>query len=219
MFLSHYAAGLAAKKWAPKISLGILFLAAVGLDLLWSFFLIFGWESVRIIPGITKVIPIDFTNYSLSHSLVMALAWAVLFGLISLILTKNEKISLVLAGLVVSNWLLNMLFHHTDMYLLPASDPGSAKWGLGLWNSTVGSVMVELVLFAAGLWVYLKFTKAGDVAGKWGLWILCGTLAAVFVLIFNLPIPSNVGWVAVAGQIQLLFVAWGFWLDDHRKSI
>ena len=57
MFLSHYAAGLAAKKWAPKISLGILFLAAVGLDLLWSFFLIFGWESVRIIPGITKVIP------------------------------------------------------------------------------------------------------------------------------------------------------------------
>ena len=43
MFLSHYAAGLAAKKWAPKMSLGVLFLAAVWLDLLWSLFLLLGW--------------------------------------------------------------------------------------------------------------------------------------------------------------------------------
>lgn len=222
MFLSHYAAGLAAKKLVPKVSLGILLLAAVGLDLLWSLFLILGWESVRIIPGLTRVMPIDFTNYSLSHSLVMALAWAILFGLISLIITKNEKISLVLAGLVVSNWLLNLLFHHADMYLLPADDPGSmrwdTRWGLGLWNSMVGTILVEGILFATGIWVYLKSTKATNGMGQWGFWALCVILTAFFVGVFVL-VPKNVVWVALAGQIQLLFVAWGFWLDDHRKSI
>jgi hypothetical protein len=217
MFLSHYAAGLAAKKLAPKVSLGILLLAAVGLDLLWSLFLILGWESVRIIPGITRVMPLDFNNYSLSHSLVMALAWAILFGLVSLILTKNEKISLVLAGLVVSNWLLNVLFHHSDMSLLPAADPG-VRCGLGLWNSIVGSILVEAVLFAAGIWVYLKSTKAINGMGQLGFWALCVILTAFFAGIFLL-VPKNVGWVVMAGQIQLLFVAWGFWLDDHRKSI
>ncbi len=217
MFLSHYAAGLAAKKLVPKVSLGILFLAAVGLDLLWSFFLIFGWESVRFIPGITQVMPLEFTNYTLSHSLVMASAWAALFGLLSLILTKNEKVSLVLTGLVFSNWLLNVLFHHADMPLLPAADPGSVRWGLGLWNSMVGSILVEVILFAAGLWVYLKSTQEEDAAGQLGFWALFGSLTVVFIILFRLPLITNVSWVALAGQIQLLFVAWGFWLDDHRK--
>src|ERR1700677_2537457 len=211
MFLSHYAAGLAAKKWAPKVSLGILFLAAVWLDLLWSLFLLLGWESVRITPGITQVLPIDFTDYSLSHSLVMALAWAALSGFVSLIITKNEKASLVIAGLVASNWLLNAIFHHSDMYLLPSYDYASVKWGLGLWNSVAGTIVVEGILFAAGLWVYLKATQADDMAGQLGFWALCGILTVVFVSIFLLPAPKSESLVAIAGQVQLLFVAWGFW--------
>jgi hypothetical protein len=218
MFLSHYAAGLAAKKWVPKTSLGVLFLAAVWLDLLWSLFLFWGWESVRIVPGITKVLPIDFFDYSLSHSLVTALAWAVLFGLVILIATRNEKASLVVAGLVVSNWFLNVIFHHADMTLLPSADPGSVKWGLGLWNSVAGTIAVEGILFAAGLWLYLKSTKAVRATGQWGFWAFCVTLTAVFIGLFLLPAPKNEIWVAVAGQVQLLFVAWGFWLDDHRKA-
>jgi hypothetical protein len=219
MFLSHYAAGLAAKKWAPKVSLGVLFLAAVWLDLLWSLFLLLGWESVRITPGITKVLPIDFADYSLSHSLVMASAWAALSGLVSLIITKNEKTSLVIAGLVASNWLLNVIFHHSDMYLLPSYDYASVKWGLGLWNSVAGTIVVEEILFAAGLWVYLKSTRAVGAMGQWNFGAFCVILTAVFIGIFLLPAPQSGTWVAIAGQVQLLFVAWGFWLDDHRKAV
>jgi hypothetical protein len=219
MFLSHYAAGFAAKKWAPKVSLGILFLAAVWLDLLWSLFLLLGWENVRITPGMTKVLPIDFFDYSLSHSLVMALAWAALFGIVSLIITRNEKVSFVVTGLVVSNWFLNLIFHHADVYLLPSADPGSVRWGLGLWNSVAGTIVVEGILFAAGLWVYLKSTRAVGATGQWGFWALGVILTAVFISLFLLPVPKSQMWVAVAGQVQLLFVAWGFWLDDHRKSI
>jgi hypothetical protein len=218
MFLSHYAAGFAAKKIAPKMSLGILFLAAVWLDLLWSLFLLLGWESVRITPGITKVLPIDFFDYTLSHSLVMASAWAALFGIVSLIITRNEKVSFLVTGLVVSNWFLNLIFHHMDMYLLPSPNPGSVKWGLGLWNSVAGTIVVEGVVFAAGLWIYLKSTKAVGTTGQWGFWALGAALTAVFISLFLLPVPKSEIWVAVAGQVQLLFVAWGFWLDDHRKA-
>jgi len=40
MFLGHYAVAFAAKKVAPKISLGTLFLSAQFLDLLWPIFLL-----------------------------------------------------------------------------------------------------------------------------------------------------------------------------------
>ena len=79
--------------------------------------------------------------------------------------------------------------------------------------------MVESILFALGVWIYLTATRAEDAAGQWSFWALCGCLTIFFIGLFLLPAPKNVGWVSVAGQIQLLFVAWGYWLDDHRKSV
>ena len=52
MFIGHFGVGLAAKKAAPKASLGTLFLASQFIDLLWPLFLIFGIEQVKIDPGI-----------------------------------------------------------------------------------------------------------------------------------------------------------------------
>jgi len=45
-------------------------------DLLWPVFLLLGWEQVSIVPGITRVTPLDFISYPYSHSLVAQLAWA-----------------------------------------------------------------------------------------------------------------------------------------------
>jgi hypothetical protein len=219
MFLGHFAVGLAAKKWAPKASLGTLFLASVWLDLLWSLFLLLGWETVVISPGITKVMSIDFTDYSLSHSLVMALAWAILLGFVYFMFSKNEKTSLILMGVVVSHWFLNVIVHRPDMHLLPAGNPMEVRWGLGLWNSVPGTIIVEGLLFAAGLWIYLTSTKPKDLAGQWIFWGLCAAMVVVFADIFFMSAPKSPIWVAVVGQIELLFVAWGYWVDDHRKSI
>ena len=51
MFIGHFAVALAAKRAAPRTSLGTLFLAAQLLDLLWPTFLILGLETVRIAHG------------------------------------------------------------------------------------------------------------------------------------------------------------------------
>ena len=73
MFIGHFGIGFGAKKYAPGISLGILFIAVQFLDLLWPSLLLLDLEHVVISPGITKVTPLDFTDYPISHSLLMVI--------------------------------------------------------------------------------------------------------------------------------------------------
>ena len=76
MFIGHIAVALAAKRVAPRTSLGTLAVAVELTDLLWPIFLLLGWEQVRIVPGITVVTPLDFVSYPISHSLLADIGWA-----------------------------------------------------------------------------------------------------------------------------------------------
>src|SRR6266545_2828813 len=51
MFIGHYGVSLAAKRWAPRLSLGWLFLAVQALDVLFTLFVFAGIERLRIVPG------------------------------------------------------------------------------------------------------------------------------------------------------------------------
>jgi hypothetical protein len=57
-----------AKKYAPRANLAVLLAAPLLLDILWPFFVLFGWEQVRIDPGNTAFTPFDFVYWS--HSLL-----------------------------------------------------------------------------------------------------------------------------------------------------
>src|SRR5215472_1368653 len=80
MFLGHFALAMSAKKIAPKTSLGTLVLSAQFADCLWPVLLLLGLEQVRIVPGITRVTPLDFISYPISHSLLLQLVWGLLLG-------------------------------------------------------------------------------------------------------------------------------------------
>jgi hypothetical protein len=214
MFLGHFALGFAAKKIAPKESLGTLFAASQWLDLLWPVFLILGMEHVRVSPGVTKVSPFDFYDYPLSHSLVMVAAWAAGWGLVYLILGKNNKTAWVMAVLVVSHWVLDLIVHRPDLPLLPNGGP---VWGLGLWNSQFGTIALEGALFVFGFEFYLLTTKPKDKIGQYGLWALAAVLVLVYIgsLVGKPPInPLVVAWVSMS---QWLFILWAYWVDQHRK--
>jgi hypothetical protein len=81
MFIGHFAVGFAAKRFAPRTSMVALLAAPLFLDLLWPFFLVFGWEKARIDPGNTGFTPLDLFYYPWSHSLLMSLVWATAFAL------------------------------------------------------------------------------------------------------------------------------------------
>ncbi|HEY7376310.1 MAG TPA: hypothetical protein VIF57_29390, partial [Polyangia bacterium] len=72
---------LAAKRWAPSLSLGWLFLAVQMLDVLFASFVLVGVEKLAIVPGFTAYNPYDLIFMPYSHSLVGALVWSVVFGL------------------------------------------------------------------------------------------------------------------------------------------
>jgi hypothetical protein len=78
MFIGHFGVAMAAKKVAPRPSLGTLVLAAQLADGVWPIFLLLGWETVTIAPSITPVTPLDFTSYPYTHSLLADAMWAAL---------------------------------------------------------------------------------------------------------------------------------------------
>lgn len=220
MFLGHYAAGFAAKKLAPKTNLGFLFAAAIWLDLIWPVFVMFGLEHFTVNPGIMKMSNFQFTDYPLSHSLVMAVAWGLLWGLVALVLRVDLKTSALLGALVVSHWILDLFVHAQDLPLLPsdAITGVSHKYGLGIWNSMAGTLALEGILFIAGYVLYVRATKAKDETGSIGLWAMAAFLIVIYAASFLTVPPSNTNVVAFVSQFQWLVVFWGYWVDQHRKA-
>jgi membrane-bound metal-dependent hydrolase YbcI (DUF457 family) len=216
MFIGHFGLGFAAKRVAPRLSLGTAFLAAQFLDLLWPTFLLLGLESVRVAPGATAVTPLVFEHYPISHSLAAAIAWGLALAAVYSFRYRSVRNALVIAFLVVSHWLLDALVHAPDLPLLPGFD---TRIGLGLWNSKAATIAVEIPLFAAGVWLYAKSTRAADKAGRYGLVGLVGFLALIhFGNLFGPP-PPDVTAIAWVGQAQWVLVAWAYWVDAHRTPL
>src|SRR5688500_2237903 len=158
MFIGHFAVAFAAKRAAPEVSLGTLFLACQLADLAWPVLVLAGIERFEIKPGITAFTPLDFIHYPWSHSLLMLALWGALLGGAYMAVRRADlRAGLVLAALVVSHWVLDVVSHRADMPWIPGSD---AKVGLGLWHSIPATVAVEGALFAACVFVYLRTTQA-----------------------------------------------------------
>ena len=216
MFIGHFGVALAAKRVAPKASLGTLILAAQFLDFLWPVFLLLGIEQVRIAPGITRVSPLDFTAYPISHSLLMAFVWAVVFSGTYYALRRNLRSALVVSAAVLSHWILDFIVHRPDLQLYPG---GAARVGLGLWNSWMATIAAEVFCFGAGLWIYLSCTRARDNAGRYGFWALAAFLFLGWLSTLFAGAPPNVTALAWGGMAMWLVVPWGWWADSHRTII
>ena len=214
MFIGHFGLAFAAKKAAPEVSLGTLFLAAQLADLVWPVLVLAGVERFAISPGITAVTPLDFIHYPWSHSLVALLAWGAAFGIGYRVLRgAGWRPALVIAALVVSHWVLDVVTHRPDMPLAPGD---SQKLGLGLWNSMAATAIVEGVMFVACLAVYVRATRAVDPVGRFALAGLVFFLLAIYGANLLGPPPPSVEAVAWSALAMWLLVAWGYWIDRHR---
>jgi len=214
MFIGHVAVALGAKKASPKTSFGTLLLAAQWPDLIWPLFLTLGWERVRIVPGFTAVSPLDFTSYGLSHSLLADFGWAVLLAGLYLIFKRNRRGAFIIWACVMSHWLLDFVSHSADLPLYP----GSHLVGLGLWNSLAGTLLLEGGLFVAGALIYSRATRARDRIGQYGFRTFIAIVVLIYLSALMGPPPSSVSAVEWAGVFGWLFIAWAYWLDDHRTT-
>jgi hypothetical protein len=215
MFIGHYALAFGAKRLAPAVSLGTLFLACQFADLLWPTLLILGIEIVEIDPGNTLVTPLNFVSYPYSHSLVMLLVWSALLALGYRVLRGGPRIAVVTVGaLVFSHYVLDVISHRPD---LPITINGPARLGLGLWNYPGTALATESALFIIGATIYASVTRERDRIGRIGLYALIATLVAIYFAALYGPPPPNTQAIAIAGHLSWLFVLWAFWVDRHRQ--
>jgi hypothetical protein len=197
----------------PRVSLGALFAAAVFADILRPVFLATGIEVVRIAPGITVMTPFDFVSYPYSHSLVMLVIWGLLVGWIGSRAVHDRGVFVVLFALVVSHWGLDYVTHRPDMPLYP----NGPKVGLALWNHPWAERTIEIGMYFAGIWIYLRATRARDAIGRWALFGLAALLLILYL--FNSAPPPSITalWMAALAGGGLTLV-WAYWADTHRTS-
>ena len=215
MFIGHNAVGFASKSLAPRTSLGLLMAAPMLLDLIWPVFLLLDIEHVRFDAGATAFTKLDFYNYPWTHSLLMAVVWGLLFGGAYWLKTRYKRGAIVLFAGVVSHWVLDFVTHRPDLPLYP----GGPKVGLGLWNSVPGTIVVELILFAAGLALYLRATRARDRIGSIALWALVIFLLLIFAANATSTPPPDWRPIAWVGLSAILIPIWAAWIDRHRTPV
>lgn len=214
MFLGHFGVAFAAKKAAPKASLGILVVAAQFADMLWPVLLLLGIEQVRIVPGLLPASNFDFTSYPISHSLVAELGWGVLLGLVYFAIKRDTGAALLVGCLVPSHWVLDFIAHRPDLPIYP----GGPKHGLGMWYSFPLTLVVEYVLYAAGIAIYLSATRAKDKTGAWAFWSLVVLLGVLFPLSMLQPPPPSLKALAWGAVGMWLTAPWAAWADWHRQQ-
>ena len=212
MFLGHFGLGLAGKRIAPGVSLGSLFLAVQFADLLFWILALVGAEHFRVSPGATRVTPMDFYDYPYSHSLVALAVWGLVLGAVYWIARRWLAGAIVLAVGIVSHWVLDVIVHRADM---PVGLHGPYL-GLQVWRSLPLTLVLEAVVFSAGIALYLDATRARDAVGVWAFWALVVLLAALWLASVLGPPPPSERVVAWAGLAMWLFVPWGWWIDRHR---
>jgi hypothetical protein len=183
-------------------------------DLLWPLLLLMDIEHFRIAPGNTVVTPFDFYNYPISHSLIAAVGWSVVVGAAYFGLKRSTRGSFVVGACVLSHWILDFFTHRPDLPLSPWS---STYFGLGLWDSLTGTIIVEFGLFAAGVVIYLRSTSSNDRIGTNALLALVLLLVILYIVNLLGPPPPSEHMVAVAGNATWLFVLWAYWVDKHRS--
>ena len=215
MLVGHVAVGLAGKRFVPGISLGTLVLAAVAADLLWCLFLMVGLERVEIRaagPTLMKSVVISEVPYS--HSLLMDGLWASVFALAYFRVRRSARGAGVVAGAVLSHWVLDFASHHRDMPLAPGLD---RVYGLGLWNSLPATVAVEGGFWLGAVVLYSRSMRAKTPAGRYGFWIGVVVLTSAWRGNVAGPPPRDLVAARITSLIFFaLVVAWASWMNRLR---
>jgi hypothetical protein len=171
MFIGHFAPALIAAARPKAAGLGSLFVAAQLVDIGFAALLVPGVEAMRIVPGITAMNPMDLYQMPYTHSLLGAVTWALLFGLLVWRATKRPAAAIGAALVVVSHWFIDLLVHIPDLTLFGAPP----RLGLGLWNHPLIAMPLEILLIGGAFLYYRRRTQAPT--GDRRLWVLAALLA------------------------------------------
>jgi len=215
MLVGHFAAGFAAKRIEPSLSLGTLAFAALLADVLAFVLVGAGVERFRIATDVPTNRVIG-EHIVWSHGLLMDILWGALLAAVYLLWSRHARAAWVLFAVVVSHWVLDVISHRPDMPL----GPGIPRLlGLGLWNSIPATLLVEGGMWLAAIVVYVRATHASRWAGNYGFWP--GVVLVTLAWLTNISsAPSSGGSGIAAALPSLIFfccmIGWAYWAGGAR---
>lgn len=212
MFMGHFGAsflGSGNDKSGFPVPLWLAFIAVQFIDLVLVLCMLLGYEYPIHEPNHISVWHIPY-----SHSLMSALILAIVFPLICAVFRPiNKKQSLLLAVLVLSHWLLDVIVHRGDMSFYPGSD----TFGFFLWDNKLLSYCLEIGLLATGLFWWLSRTTPIKPLFRYlpiALLIIAAIMQAQFMF---QPAPENIYVLVVMMLASFgLMIALIFWAESGR---
>jgi len=150
--IAHVGVGFAAKKIAPDISVIYLIIAAELIEIVFFVFVAAGVENMPL----TDKAP--FSPYS--HSVILGIIWSVVATLVTFLISKNKKTSIIIGLLVLSHTILDIIaspklaFYPTDTKM-PIFFNDSLSVGLGLWKYKTVAFIGEFGLLIVGFIIYI----------------------------------------------------------------
>ncbi|MFX1607045.1 MAG: hypothetical protein ACFFDD_14220, partial [Promethearchaeota archaeon] len=113
-----------------------------------------------------------------------------------------------------SHFLLDIVVHTPDLLLVPGLD---IMIGLGLWNSIIGTVVVELAVLLAGCLIYFISTPSGTSSlGKYGMYAFIIVLVTITILTPFMTYPDVLTLIITAELMYAVFAMAAWWLDGKR---
>ncbi|MCL4861945.1 MAG: hypothetical protein KJZ93_21190 [Caldilineaceae bacterium] len=155
MNAGHYGLAAGVKAWAPRLPLWALLLSGYLLDVIFIVLFALGIESFAPIdpanPSYGAVLIHAYYTHSLVGALLIAAGAGWLAGR-----RWGQRNGLVIAAVVFSHWILDLIVHRPDLPLLPGNLGNLPLLGLGLWQIPVASALLELALVLGGAYLYFR---------------------------------------------------------------
>ncbi len=149
--IAHIGLGLGAKKIVPEMNAGYLVAASEAVEIVFMALWALGIEA----PPTEETA--GFAPYS--HSVISGVVLSILIGGFTWLLTRNRKHTLVIALLVLSHTVMDVIASPmTAFYAMDTGKPlfykGTIRIGLGLWRYKTLAQLLEYGLLSLGLIIY-----------------------------------------------------------------
>lgn len=211
MFIGHFAPAFVAAALSPRSPrLATLFVAAQLAD--WAFFalVLVGVERLRVEPGATAMVPLDLYHMPYTHSLLGMGAWALVCALVVGLWQRGAFAGLLAGVVVLSHWVLDWVTHRPDLTF----DGSPPYYGLGLWNSPMLAMPLELLLVLTAFSYYVRRTRGplGPPA------VLLGAMLVLQAVNWFAPHPAEAGPLLILqalGAFAALTVM-AAWVGENR---
>jgi hypothetical protein len=145
----------------------------------------------------------------------MDVVWGALLAAAYFLTRRYGRGAWVLFAAVLSHWVLDWASHRSDMPLAPSFH---RYYGLGLYNSPLGLLIVEGGLWVSGIILYLRATHTRRFAGHPVLWTFIVVFTALWLLSFNGAPPPSVHVLVTVDLILFpIVLGWAYWIDRLRQ--